>query len=110
MSIFDGAFGVSIASCIEFAVLLGIGLAAGWLFARPRKWSSHFGSLAVVSVCGAWMGAEFAHLFGRVDWDGAEGLASATLGAVALAYAWRRLHPPPESDAGEGVAIHQPHA
>ncbi len=108
-AMFGGALGVSAVSCIEFIVFLVIGLAAGWLFAGPHRWSSHFSSLAVVSVCGAWMGAEFAHLFGRADWDGAGGLAAAMLGSVGLAYAWRRLHPPPLK-AGEIIVIHHPHA
>jgi hypothetical protein len=106
-----GALGVSaFSACIEFTAFFAIGLAAGLLLARPRSWSSHLGSLAVVGVCGAWMGAESAYLFGRAEWGGPEGLLAASLGAVGLAYLWRRLHPAPGSDAGGRVAIHQSHA
>jgi hypothetical protein len=107
----EGAFGAPVASaCVEFIVLLAIGIAVCGLLARPRRWSAHLGALAVMGVCGAWMGMEFAHLFGQAEWDAPKGLAAASFGAVGLAYLWRRLHPPPASDGGGDIAIHRSHA
>lgn len=86
---FDGAT----ASLVQFAAFLLMGAAAGWLLARSherKKWSA---PLAMIGVCGAWMGAELACLFGQVDRGGAEQFLAALIGAGGLAYAWRRYHP-----------------
>jgi hypothetical protein len=107
---FNGALTASaLSSCIQFIVFLAMGAAAGWLLSRPRRWSSWSSSLSMIGVCGAWMGAEFAHLFGQAERGGADELATAALGAFALAYAWRRLHPP-APEAGGDIAMRQSHA
>lgn len=79
----------------------------GWLLARPRGRAGWSSSLSMIGVCGAWMGAEFAHLFRQAEHGSADELAAAAIGALWLAYAWRRLHP---VEAGDDIAIHQSHA
>jgi hypothetical protein len=105
----DGAFGASVfSSCVQFAIFLAIGVATGWLLTRPRKWCAWSNSLSMIGVCGAWLGAEFTHLFGQGARSGVDQLAAAALGAFALAYAWRRLHPAPE--ASDDIAMRHSHA
>jgi uncharacterized membrane protein YeaQ/YmgE (transglycosylase-associated protein family) len=106
----DAALGASeFAFFIHFLVFLVTGGAAGFLFASPRRWDASTCSLAIIGVCGAWLGAEFAHLFGWVESGGAYQLLAAAAGACGLVYAWRRAHrPAPDPDAV--IAIHEPHA
>jgi uncharacterized membrane protein YeaQ/YmgE (transglycosylase-associated protein family) len=111
--IFDAAFGVGVnaalSALVEFLVYVVMGVSAGWLLARPRRMNPWFTSLALVGVCGAWLGAEIAHLFGQAPRGGSEQFVAALIGAGALAYAWRKWHPRPPSD-GVDVAIHRRHA
>lgn len=93
-SFLDSALGASALSCIvRFLVFLILGGAVGWLLAGPVRWRHWPSSLAIVGVCGAWMGAEFAHLFGQAEMGSEQTLVAAVAGSVALAYAWRRHHP-----------------
>lgn len=89
---------------VQFVAYLLIGMCVGWLLTRPCRWNSWCTSLALVGVCGAWLGAEVAHLFGQAESGSAHQFVAALIGAGALAYFWRRLHPRP--DEGD-VAIRQ---
>ncbi|KAF2992144.1 hypothetical protein MJC1_00516 [Methylocystis sp. MJC1] len=105
---FDEAFSASaLFACVQFITFLAIGAMVGWLLSRPRRWASWSSALSMIGVCGAWTGAEFAHLIGQAEHGSADELAAAAIGALGLAYAWRRLHP---SETGEDIAIHQSHA
>ncbi|WP_457796699.1 hypothetical protein [Methylocystis sp. S23] len=106
----DAALGASqYASFVHFLAFLIIGVIVGGLLAQPREICAWTFSLAMMGVCGAWLGAEFAHLFGQVESGGANQLIAASVGAWALVYVWRRMRrPAPSPDAG--VAIQPPHA
>ncbi|MDJ0447990.1 hypothetical protein [Methylocystis sp. JR02] len=107
-AMFDEAFSASaLFPCVQFVSFLAIGAMVGWLLARPRRRAGWSSSLSMIGVCGAWMGAEFAHLFRQAEHGSADELAAAAIGALWLAYAWRRLHP---VEAGDDIAIHQSHA
>ncbi len=102
-SFLDSALGASAVSCVvRFLVFLILGGAVGWLLAGPDRWRQWPASLAIVGVCGAWMGAEFAHLFGQAEMGSEQTLVAALAGAVGLAYAWRRHHP---AAAGDGRRV-----
>lgn len=75
-----------------FLLLFAIGVLSGCVFARPLKPCAWTASLAMMGVCGAWLGAEFAYLFGQAAPGGGEQLVVAALGGGALAYAHRRAH------------------
>lgn len=106
----DPAFGVSASSSlVQFLGFLFIGMAAGWALSLPARRSAVAAPLAIIGVCGAWFGAEAAHLFGQASSGDASEYTAAMVGAAALAYAWRRFHPP-TPERGRGVAIHEPHA
>ena len=105
----DALFGATGSAHLQFLVFAFLGGCVAWLIARPRSWSCWLSTLLVVGASGAWLGAEAACLLARADRGGGAQIVGALLGALALAYAWRGLHPRPEADHG-GVAIHPPHA
>lgn len=108
--ILAAALGVPASSpYVQFAAFLMMGLAVSWLFEQPRGLSSWSPSLAMIGVCGAWLGAEFAYLIGQAERGGEEQFLAALIGAAALAHAWRRFHPR-SSDDGHDVAIQRSHA
>jgi uncharacterized membrane protein YeaQ/YmgE (transglycosylase-associated protein family) len=108
--IFDAAFGAGVLSePVEFLAYLVMGVLVGWLMARPCGVNPWFASLALMGVCGAWMGAEFAYLFGQAPRGGSEQFLAAMIGAGALAHAWRKWHPRPALESS-GIAVHQRHA
>jgi uncharacterized membrane protein YeaQ/YmgE (transglycosylase-associated protein family) len=81
---------------LQFIVYLLVGLAVAGVLAWPARGddrSTRFRVLGVLGVCGAWFGAEAAHLFGQVPQGGAPHFLSALVGALGLAYLWRRWHP-----------------
>ncbi len=101
----DAALGASASSLhVQFAAFLIMGLAAGWLLGQPRRWGVWSPTLAIMGVCGAWLGAEVACLIGQAARGGATEFAAASLGAAGLAYAWRRRHPP-SSDRKDHIAL-----
>jgi uncharacterized membrane protein YeaQ/YmgE (transglycosylase-associated protein family) len=104
-SFLDTALSASaVTSLAYFLAFLILGGAVGWLMAGParrRHWSA---SLAIVGVCGAWMGAEFACLFGQAQMGSEQTMVAAVAGAVGLAYAWRRHHPEPSPGDERRVA------
>lgn len=69
-----------------------MGLAIGWLLGAPRRAGHWSPALAIMGVCGAWLGAETACLIGQAARGSATEFVAALLGAAALAYAWRRRH------------------
>lgn len=93
---FEGALQAAASLNFQFVAYLLMGLAVGWLLDRPGHVTEAFATLALVGVCGAWLGAEFAYLFGQAPRGSAHQLVAALIGAVILAYAWRRLHPATE--------------
>ncbi|MGJ0505706.1 MAG: hypothetical protein ACR652_00955 [Methylocystis sp.] len=93
-SLLDAAQGAPVVSCVvQFFVFLALGGAVGWVFSGVRLWRAWSASLAIVGVCGAWMGAEFARLFGQAQSGSQPTLVAAVIGALGLGYAWRRHHP-----------------
>lgn len=94
---------------MQFLAFLVIGFAVGGFFAWPRRWSSASTPLAVIAVCGAWLGGEFACLFGEAEKGGLNQFVVALMGAGALAYAWRRFHPPSRDEATD-IAMPGSHA
>jgi uncharacterized membrane protein YfcA len=100
-SFLDSALGASALSCVvRFLVFVILGGVVGWLLAGPIRWRHWPASLAVIGICGAWLGAEFAHLFGQAEMGSEQTLLAALLGSVGLAYVWRRHHPEPPDDDG----------
>lgn len=90
----DAALGASaVTSLVRFATFLILGVGTGWVLAGRARWRRWPGALAVMGVCGAWMGAEAACLFGQAEMGSQTALLAAILGAVGLACAWRRHHP-----------------
>ena len=106
-AIIDAAIGASASYNLQFLAYLLMGLLVGWVLTQPRKWGPAFTSLALVGVCGAWLGAEFAHLFGQAERGGSGQFSAAIIGSVAFAYTWRRLH---RSRRGPDVAMGPPQA
>jgi uncharacterized membrane protein YeaQ/YmgE (transglycosylase-associated protein family) len=107
---FEGFFGASgMSQPMGFPGSLVVGVMVGWLLARPCRISSWFASLALIGVCGAWLGGETAHLFGWAPKGGVEQFLAGMVGAAALAHAWRKWHPRP-SEGDPDVAIHERHA
>lgn len=105
----DSALGVSaLTSLAYFLSFLILGGAVGWLMAGPARRRHWPASLAIVGVCGAWMGAEFTCLLGQAQMGSQQTMVAAVAGAVGLAYAWRRYHPEPSGDdrrvAGERIS------
>lgn len=91
----DAALGASASSLhVQFAAFVIMGLAVGWGLGQSGRWGGWSPTLAIMGVCGAWLGAEMACLIGQATRGGATEFAAAFLGAAALAYAWRRRHPP----------------
>jgi uncharacterized membrane protein YeaQ/YmgE (transglycosylase-associated protein family) len=110
LAITDAAFGVSSSSSpVQFAVFLLMGALVGWLFNDPLHGAPCCLALAIVGVCGAWIGGEIACLLGRVDRGGWDDFIAALVGAAALAYLWRRHHPP-EMTFDEDIAARRSHA
>ncbi|QGM98784.1 hypothetical protein [Methylocystis parvus] len=93
-----------------FPFLMIIGAAIGCALARPLRLCAWTTSLAMMGVCGAWMGAEVAYLFGRVEIGGVHQFLAAVVGAGLFAYVWRRAHQPVAVDPDSGVALHEPPA
>lgn len=88
----------------QFVAFLIMGLAVGWLLCGPgwaRTWSA---TLAIMGVCGAWLGAEIACLIGQADRGSASEFVAALLGAGALVIAWRRRHPH-RPDGSDHIAL-----
>ncbi len=95
---------------LQFLVFLVMGVAIGWVLAERPRWSLRCASMIVMAVCGAWLGAEFAHLFGQAETGGRHQLAAAAIGAAALAYLWRRWHRRPQRGSDGDIALEPPHA
>ncbi|WP_363348394.1 hypothetical protein [Methylocystis echinoides] len=92
----DAALGASASSPhVQFAAFVLIGLAVGWVLvcARPLRLRALSPAVAIMGVCGAWLGSEAACLLGQVPRGGGVALAGGLIGAAALCYAWRRRHP-----------------
>jgi uncharacterized membrane protein YeaQ/YmgE (transglycosylase-associated protein family) len=92
----DFLFGGVYSPNLQFMVYLTLGLSAAAVLAwraRPDERSAAFSVLGVLGVCGGWFGGGIARLFGQVPQGGAHHLLSALLGALGLAYLWRRWHP-----------------
>jgi uncharacterized membrane protein YeaQ/YmgE (transglycosylase-associated protein family) len=110
LAITNAAFGVSSSSSlVQFIAFLLMGAFVGWLFNDPRHGAPCCLALAIVGVCGAWLGGEIACLLGRVDRGGWDDFAAAMAGAAALAYLWRRHHPPEIALDGD-IAARRSHA
>ncbi len=91
----DAALGAPASSPhVQFAAFLFMGLAVGWALGQSRRWAGWSPTLAIMGVCGAWLGAETTCLIGQATRGSASEFVGAFLGAAALAYAWRRRHPP----------------
>lgn len=106
----DAAIGLSASSSLfQFAAFLLMGALVGWLLNDPLHGGPCCAPLAIVGVCGAWIGGEFAVLFGRAARGGWNDFAAAFLGAAALAYVWRRRHAP-ETHFDQDIAARGPHA
>jgi len=97
-AILDAAIGTNVSANIQFITLLLLGLAVGWLMARPCGLSCWFTTLVMVGVSGAWLGAEITHLLGQGPRGGLTQLVAAMAGAALTAHAWRRFHPRPEDE------------
>jgi uncharacterized membrane protein YeaQ/YmgE (transglycosylase-associated protein family) len=105
LAITDAAFGVSSSSSlVQFVVFLLMGALVGWLFNDPLHGAPCCLGLAIIGVCGAWIGGEIACLLGRVERGGWDQFSSAMIGAAALAYLWRRHHPPETTFNGDIAA------
>lgn len=96
-SFLGAALGASVASSLlQFVAFVFLGASAGWLMTRPRRLRDCSASLPMIGVCGAWLGAEVACLFGQAQRGGGEMFAAALIGALGLAWLWRRHHPEPD--------------
>ncbi len=81
----------------QFFVYLIMGTVIGWVLTTTYRATEDFVSLILVGVSGAWLGAEGARLFGQAEEGSAHQFAAALIGSFALAAAWRRFHPTPET-------------
>jgi uncharacterized membrane protein YeaQ/YmgE (transglycosylase-associated protein family) len=96
-------------SLVQFAAFLLIGAVVGWLLNDPLHGGACCPPIAIIGVCGAWIGGEAAVLIGRVDRGGWNEFAAAVIGAMALAWFWRRHHAP-VSPLDRDIAARPPHA
>jgi uncharacterized membrane protein YeaQ/YmgE (transglycosylase-associated protein family) len=110
LPISDAAIGLSASSSLfQFAAFLLMGALVGWLLNDPLHGGACCAPLAIVAVCGAWFGGEFAVLFGRADRGSLNDFAAAFVGAAALAFLWRRRHAP-ENRFDTDIAARGPRA
>jgi len=97
-SFLNAALGAAAGSSFfQFAAFLMIGAAVGWLMVRPRRLHECSASLPMIGVCGAWLGAEMACLIGQAQRGGGGMFLAALIGALGLAWFWRRHHPEPDN-------------
>ncbi len=88
------ALGASASSLhVQFAAFVIMGLAVGGALGRARSHWAWSPALAIMGVCGAWLGAEVYCLFGQAERGSGSEFVAAFLGALWLAYVWRRYHP-----------------